>query len=151
MRKIISKNPLFFAWLFPALIDGIVTLAGQDKSYWLNYYLVKEASPAYYFLVVSPWLFVLGSVIWFGFWYWLFLRLKQPLNLFLMFSFIAGHSWGSTSWIFKMLKDVGIYTVSNQASVIFAWAIVVGYFGLIAVIATYCLKIYLQISGRVNR
>ncbi|PIP87834.1 hypothetical protein COW80_03670, partial [Candidatus Beckwithbacteria bacterium CG22_combo_CG10-13_8_21_14_all_01_47_9] len=82
MRQILSKNPLFFAWLLPALTDGIVTLAGQDKGYWLNHRLVNEASPAYYFLVASSWLFVLGSVFWFCFWYWLFLRLKEPVNSF---------------------------------------------------------------------
>jgi hypothetical protein len=60
-----------------------------------------------------------------------------------MFFFIAGHSWGSASWIFKMLKDVGIYTAPNQLSVIFAWCLVLGYFVLIATLATYCLRIYL--------
>lgn len=142
MRQIISKNPLFFAWLLPALTDGVVTLLGQDKNYWSNYALVNEASPAYYFLTASPWLFVLGSIVWFGWWYWLFLRLKAPLNLFLMFLFIAGHSWGSTSWIFKLLKPIG---VSN------AWFLVIGYFILVAFFATYCLGVYLKTFNRVNK
>ena len=81
MEKTISKNPLFFAWFLPALTDGTVTLFGQNKNYRSNYVLVNEASPAYYFLAASPWLFILGSMLWFAFWYWLFLRLKKPINL----------------------------------------------------------------------
>ena len=142
MRKIISKNPLFFAFFLPALTDGVVTLLGQNKSYWSNHVLANEASPIYYFLAVSPWLYVLGVVIWFVFWYWLFLRLKKPFNLFLMFSFISGHSWGIGSWIFWLLKEQGFYVPGNQLSVISAWAIVVLYFWLIAFSATYCLSVY---------
>lgn len=142
MRQIISKNPLFFAWLLPAATDGIVTLAGQDKSYWWNYQLANEASPAYYFLAASPWLFGLGSIVWFGWWYWLFLRLKPPVNFWLMFLFISGHSWGSTSWIFKLLKPIG---VNN------AWFLAVVYFGFIALFATYCLRVYLKTFDRVNK
>lgn len=143
MTKIIRKNPLFFAFFLPALTDGVVTLLGQSKNYWNNHALVNEASPAYYFLVASPWLFVLGAVLWFSFWYWLF-SASKPFNLFLMFLFIAGHSWGVASWIFKILKDQGFYVPTNQLSVISAWAIVVGYFGLVALCATFCLNIYLE-------
>lgn len=143
MRKIISKNPLFFAFLFPAVMDGVVTLLGQDSSYWSGN-VVNEASPAYYVLLVSPWLFVLGSFVWFLFWYWLFRKLKEPVNLFLMFLFIAGHAWGSTSWIWKMMKTNGIYVLGDQISIIFAWGIALLYFVVIATVATYCFKIYLK-------
>jgi len=144
MKKIVISNPLFFAFLFPALIDGLVTLLGQDFRYWNGSKVVNEASPAYYFLLVSPLLFLLGSVVWFVFWYWLFKRLKEPLNLFLMFLFITGHSWGSSSWIMKMFKQAGIYTLGNQPSIIFAWNLLVFYFISIAFIATYCLRIYIR-------
>ena len=144
MTKLIRKNPLFFAFFLPALTDGTVTLLGQSQNYWTNHALVNEASPAYYFLTVSPWLFILGAVIWFVFWYWLLLLLKKPLNLFLMFCFISGHSWGVASWIFKLLKDIGFYTVTNQLSVISAWGVVVLYFCLVALCATFCLNIYLK-------
>lgn len=143
MKKIVSKNPLFFAFFFPALVDGLVTLVGQDTSYWTNR-VVNEASPAYYFLLVSPWLFLLGSVGWFIFWYWLFKRLKEPLNLFLMFLFVAAHSWGSGGWIMKMFKQSGVYTIGNQVSVIFAWSLLLVYFLFISVFATYCLRCYLR-------
>ena len=143
MKKIISKNPLFFAFFFPALVDGLVTLVGQDTSYWTKR-VVNEASPAYYFLLVSPWLFLLGLIIWFVFWYWLFKRLKESLNLFLMFLFLAGHSWGSGGWLMKILKQSGVYTPGNQLSIIFVWSIVVLYFAFIALFATYCLRIYME-------
>ncbi len=60
-----------------------------------------------------------------------------------MFLFIAGHSWGSTSWIWKIMRENGIYTVNDQISVMIAWGIAVLYFSLIALSATYCLKTYL--------
>lgn len=143
ISKLIKKNPLFFAFLFPALTDGTVTLLGQDTSYWASR-VVNEASPAYYFLLASPWLFALGSVFWFVIWYFLFKRLKEPLKLFLMFVFIAGHSWGSTSWLWQIMKRHGVYVRENQFSVMGAWFITILYFALIAGAATYCLMVYLN-------
>lgn len=143
-NQIIKKNPLFYAFFFPALIDGVVTLVGQDYQYWSSKRIVNEASPAYYFLLTSPWLFLLGSVVWFVFWYWFTKRLKEPFNLFFMFLFIAGHSWGSGGWIMKMLKQREVYTIGSQASIIFAWSLLIVYFVLIGVFATYCLKCYLR-------
>lgn len=142
--KIIKRNPLFFAFFFPALMDGVLTLIGQGSQYWGSSRTVSEASPAYYFLLASPWLFLFGSAVWFVFWYWLFNRLKDPFNLWLMFIFIAGHSWGSSSWIMNLLKKGGIYMLGNQLSIISAWALLVVYFIIIGGIATYCLKIYLS-------
>lgn len=147
IKQVVSQNPLFYAFFFPAFIDGFLTLLGQGTGYWKSE-VVNEASPAYYFLLASPWLFLLGSVMWFVFWYWLFKRLKEPLNLFLMFLFIAGHSWGSSSWIMKMFKQAGIYTLGNQLSIILAWSLLIVYFVLIAGIATYCLRVYLQIKKK---
>ena len=144
MERIVKKNPLFFAFFFPALVDGIATVVGQGPGYWSSSGSVNEASPAYYFLLASPWLFIFGSVVWFVFWYWLFKRLKEPAKLFLMFLFIVGHSWGSSSWIMKMLKEAGVYTLGNQPSIIFAWALLIFYLVLVSVMATYCLRIYLR-------
>lgn len=145
MKEIVKRNPLFFAFLLPAVTDGTVTILGQDTSYWTGR-VVNEASPAYYFLLASPWLFALGSIFWFVSWYWIFKRLKEPLNLFLMFLFIAGHSWGSTSWVWQIMKRHGVYVKENQISVIGAWCIAILYFILIAGAATYCLSIYLRNS-----
>lgn len=141
MKKIISKNPLFYAFLLPALVDGFVTLIGQDTSYWTNR-IINEASPAYYFLLVSPWFFIAGSIVWFVFWYGMFKRLKEPWNLFLMFLFIVAHSWGSSSWIWRAMQLNGFYSLDNQLSIMFAWSGVVFYFAFIAILAAYCLRIY---------
>ena len=144
LNKLVKSNPLYFAFLFPALTDGITTLLGQSPEYWSNQRAVNEASPAYYFLLTSPWFFVLGSIAWFVFWYWIFRRLKEPLNLTLMFLFIAGHSWGSASWIWNLMKRNEIYVLDNQPSIIVAWFIPLIYFFLIGLFASYCLNIYLQ-------
>lgn len=144
MKQIIKRNPLYFAFLLPALTDGVITLLGQSEGYWSQNRVVNEASPAYYFLLASPWLFIVGSIAWFVSWYWLFKRLKEPLNLFLSFLFISGHSWGSTSWVWNIMKRNGVYTATNQHSVVFVWLIVVLYFAIIALSATYCLRTYIQ-------
>lgn len=144
----VRRNPLFFAFFLPALMDGVVTLWGQGQQYWNTGRGINEASPAYYFLLVSPWLFLSGSVIWFIFWYWLIKKLKEPYNLFLMFLFIVGHSWGSSSWIMKLLKDNDFYTLNNQLSIVFCWGLLILYFFLISVVATYCLRIYLDSKFR---
>lgn len=147
MERIIKKNPLYFAFLFPALTDGVTTLVGQGSQYWSSK-VVNEASPAYYFLLASPWLFIFGSIVWYIGWYLIFKKLREPFNLLLMFLFISGHSWGSTSWIFNMLKRVGVYRIGDQPSIIFAWSLAIIYFLLIATIATYCLRLYIKVQKR---
>ncbi len=144
----VSKNPLFFAFFLPALTDGVVTLLGQGSQYWNVNRTINEASPAYYFLLVSPWLFLFGSIIWFIFWYCLIRCLKEPYNLFLMFLFLVGHSWGSSSWIMKLLKDNNFYTLNNQPSIIFSWSLIIFYFALISIIAASCLRIYLRLKPK---
>ena len=144
IKQTINKNPLFFAFFFPALVDGIVTVLGQGSAYLTTPSVASDASPAYYFLIASPWLFLLGSITWFVFWYWLYKRLKEPVNLFLTFFFIAGHSWGSSSWIMKIMKEASVYEIGNQPSIIFAWFLLIFYFLVVAGITTYCLKLYFQ-------
>lgn len=141
-KELLKKNPLFFAFFFPALADGIFTLLGQDISYWEKG-VVNEASPVYYILLASPRIFVFGTGLWFALWYWIFKKLKEPFNLFFMFLFIAGHSWGSSSWIWKIMRTNGFYTPENQISVMIAWSVVVLYFALIALFATSCLRTYI--------
>lgn len=138
----IRRNPLFFAFLLPAVVDGFLTLFGQSKNYWQNTSLVNEASPVYVFLVLSPWLFILGSVVWFLIWYRVIKAVKEPFNFGLMFLFIAGHSWGSGSWIWKLIKESYFYQPNNRISIMIAWGLVVFYFIVIATIAGYCLRLY---------
>lgn len=143
MIEFVSQNPLFFAFFFPAVMDGIITLLGQHKEYWKKSgRAVNEASPAYYVLRISPWLFVFGSIVWFICWYYVFTILSEPLKIFITLLFIVGHAWGSSSWIMKMMKERGIYTVGNQQSIMVAWGIIICYFSLIAFFATYSVLIY---------
>jgi len=142
------KNPLFFAFFFPALVDSLLTLISQGNQYWNVNRTVNEASPAYYFLLVSPWLFLFGSAVWFISWYWLIKRLKEPYNLFLMFLFLAGHFWGSSSWVMKLFKENGFYTLNNQPSIIFNWSLLILYLALVSIIATHCLRRYLGLKTK---
>ena len=142
--KIVRKNPLFFAFLSPALTDGLITLLGQSSQYWNGGKTVNEASPAYFFLLASPWVYSIGVILWFIFWYWVFKKIKEPFNLFLMFTFIAAHSWGSGGWIKKFISENGFYTIENQVRMFLGWGLIIAYFFLIAVSATYCLRIYLK-------
>ncbi|MDP2670996.1 MAG: hypothetical protein Q8P13_00825 [bacterium] len=144
LNKQIKKNPLFFALLLPALTDSIITLLGQSQAYWNGSKTVNEASPAYYFLLASPWVYLVAVIVWFIFWYWVFKKIKEPANLFLMFVFIVGHAWGSSTWIKKLLIENGLYTVENQSRTILGWSLLMLYFVVIAVLATYCLKIYME-------
>lgn len=144
IRNLIKKNPLYFVFLFPSLVDGVLTLVGQGPQYWSEQRVVNEASPAYYFLLASPWVFAIGSIVWFVFWYWIFRRLKEPINLILMFLFLAGHSWGSTSWIWNLMKRNEIYVSGNQISAMIAWFIPLIYFFLIGLSATHCLRVYMD-------
>ena len=139
--KLLAKNPLFFAFLLPAAVDAIVTVVGQDPQY-LSERMVNEASPAYYALLISPWLFLFGSLIWFIFWYWAMEKLKEPFNFFFVFLFIAGHSWGSSNWLKKMAWNNGLYEVTNQASVMLVWSGIVLYLALVALLASYCMQLY---------
>ena len=134
---------LFFAFFFPAIVDGTLTLVGQGPEYWRSG-VVNEASPAYYFLIISPWLFIAGSVAGFVFWYWVFKKLKEPISLFLAILFIAGHSWGSASWIWNIARRNGFYTSSDLSSVILIWIFVIVYFVLISLFATYSLRLYMR-------
>lgn len=137
-------NPLFFAFIFPALVDSVVTLLGQPPQYWQPQRVVNEASPIYYFLLVSPWLYFFASLLWFAFWYWVIRKLKEPLNIFLMFLFTIGHSWGSSTWIIRFLKQVGLFQYGDQISEMIGWIIIILYFSIVGILATKFLIIYIK-------
>lgn len=140
--KIINNNPLYFAFFIPAVVDGILTLVAQGPEYWSSIRKVNEASPAYYFLLHSPGLYLLGAFVWFLFWYFIFFRLKKPFNLIIAIFFIVGHSWGGGGWIMRLFWEHGVYTLTDQSSIISAWGMLMVYFLLVAVVGAYCLNIY---------
>jgi len=142
--KIIHYNPLFFTFLFPAFFDSAITLLGQTPQYWSHQRIVNEASPVYYFLLVSPWLYIIGSIIWFAIWYWIIKKIKEPFNFFLMFLFIIGHSWGSSTWILRFLREQGLFQNGDQFSQMIEWATMILYFSIVGLFASYFLLIYLR-------
>lgn len=138
--KIIKSNPLFWAFFIPGAIDGTLTLLGQSPEYWQNYKLVNEGSPAYIVLATHPALFVLGGIIWFIGWYYIYKRLKEPWNIILTVAFIAGHSYGAGSWIQKIARGSGIYNYYNRIS----WYFIVLYFVFLGVTCGLLIRSYFR-------
>lgn len=145
MKKLVGKNPLFYAFFFPSIVDGVVTFVGQGEEYWSITRTVNEASPAYYFLKASPFLFLCGSILWFVLWYLFFQKFKhERIKLWLSLLFIAGHSLGSGSWMVKFFKDSNMWTVQNMPLTNLMWLVLVCYFGVIAFFAGATLNIYFE-------
>lgn len=125
------RNPLFFAASLPMAMDGVLTLVGQGSSYWANFHQANEMSPAYYVMAIHPLFFVLGGAIWFLVVYFLFKKLQAPWDFIIAVAFISGHSWGSASWLSKLLAESGLFNISNRASLIEMWFVMIGYFVVI--------------------
>ena len=131
---------LYWAFFIPAAIDGIVTLLGQDAIYWSNYKLVNEGSPAWIILSTHPSLFILGAIIWFVGWYFIYKKLKEPLNMMITIVFVVGHTWGSSSWIARFLANAGLYNNSNRIG----WYVLVVYFVLVGIICGGLITKYIE-------
>ena len=144
LQQLTQNNPLYFSFLFPMLTDGIVTLLGQDKTYWKNHRSANEASPAYFFMAIHPILYILGAIVWFIGLYLVFLQIPHPFNLIVALGFIAGNSWGSSSWIAQILRKKCVYSQSNRTSILLFWSILVLYFLLIGAFATIFLSLYFE-------
>lgn len=127
------------------LTDGIMTLVGQSPSYWSNFKSANEMSPAYFFMAAHPLLFILGGVAWFIGLYWLFLRLKHPFNLMIACTFITGNTWGSTSWITKLMRDNGFLVTTNRFSILLSWTVLIIYFVVIGILAGFSISQYINI------
>lgn len=130
----IKRNPLFFMFFLPMSFDALLTVLGQAPEYWQNYYLVNEASPVYIVLTISPYLFLLLSALWIVGWYFLIRKLKFPFNLFFATFFLIGHSWGSSTWIKKLIFH-NILT-ANRSQITIYWFVLMGYFVICAFLAT---------------
>lgn len=132
MKKQIYKNPLFFAFVFPAAFDMVITVLGQDPSYWQNYSLANEASPGFYLLATSPFLFLGSCALWLTLWYFVVKKLPQPFNLTVSLSMLIAHAWGSSSWFNRitLFQDMDLWTVT------------IIYFILLAMSASYCITLY---------
>lgn len=146
--NIFKHNPLYFSFFLPMAMDGITTLVGQDPSYWLNYKSANELSPAYFIMAAHPFFFILGAIIWFVGLYWIFKKLRHPINLIIACGFIAGNTWGSTSWITSMMKKTGLLMATNRSSILFTWVILVFYFSIIGICAGLSIAQYFKNKSR---
>lgn len=135
MMDLIKFNPLFFSFVLPQLTDGALTLFGQDKEYWQNHKKVNEASPAYLILQTSPYLFILGALIWFVLTYILVKTLIFPLNFFVSLIFLVGHSWGSGSWLMRIFKKTHFLTPESRFSISLSYFILILYFVINSIIS----------------
>lgn len=143
MKEIFTKNPLFFSFLFPALVDAIWTIAGQDSSYWQNPQNVREAGPLYYILMVSPVVYIILAIVWFVFLYWIFTKLKSPYNLIIAIAFISGHTWGTSTWIVNYLNTTALLaSFSYRNLLLFEWIVMAVYCVIIAILAGLSIDYY---------
>lgn len=140
MNKIIRDNPLFWAFFVPAAIDGTLTLIGQSPDYWQNYKLVNEGSPAFIILAIHPGLFITGGILWFVFWYLVYKRLKEPWNIMLTIGFIAGHAYGASSWLTKIMGESGLYGYGNRIG----WYLLILYFVFLDLVCGGLIRYYFQ-------
>lgn len=140
-KSLTYMNPLFYVFVLPLVADATFTIMGQGKDYWENHTLVNEASPVYIILQTSPLLFIIGSILWIAFMYWLVLKLKSPYDLFLTLLILIGDTWGSSTWLRHILADK-VYTVPTRIEIIVAWCIMVLYFSIITTIATRFIFLY---------
>ena len=147
MMKAIKANPLFLAFLLPMVTDGVVTLVGQDSSYWQGYHKVNEGGPAYFLLATNPLVYVGGSLLYMALCCWLVYRLKYPLNLMLAVALTVGHSWGSSTrlrpWLDLWLGQAGF--LSTRSMILLEWTLLVGYFALVGVCAGISFALYMHV------
>ncbi len=142
--KAVKGNVLFFSFLLPLLTDEVLTLLGQDPFYWQSYHSANEISPAYFFLATHPILYILGAILWLLASYWIVKWLKYPLNMMFAIACIAGHGWGSTSWLERMLGNANLLSIANRPLIVFSWALLVLYFVLIGVCAGLSFFAYIR-------
>ena len=57
-------------------------------------------------------------------------------------TFLVGNTWGSSTWIMKMLREGGLYAPDDRLRILLAWGLLVTYFGLIGFSASKAVKSY---------
>jgi hypothetical protein len=99
--------PLLFA-----VLDGVLTVAGQSVAYWANPLAVNEANPVFAALLqLHPAAFAVGLVAWLVILTGMILSLPRTAALVLSITITFGHTIGSGSWLFNHF-DLG-YQLAN--------------------------------------
>lgn len=115
------KWSLIFSFCLPALVDMIVTLAGQPRAYWSDFTKVSEGSPGgIALLTIHPLAFIGVFIIYLAIVTVIFRRWSNALTYIAGIAFFVGHAWGSSSWIPLFL---GAYN----------WYAMIAYFILISI------------------
>jgi hypothetical protein len=143
MNNYFSKNPLFFVFVIPIIVDVVGTVLGQPPEYWSSGgEIFSEAVPLIYLLLkLNPLLFIVTCLLlWLPTTYWLVNKLKAPLNLWATMSLLVGHGYNSVNWLRRGLYQAGIFTGNDQLSQSLSllpmtlYIILVGYFSSIALL-----------------
>ena len=132
MLKKTNKLWLCLPFILVSLCDGSITLHGQSALYWSgNYHLSDESFPAFnWALQQGPWVFILQSLLWIAFFSALILFLPDFVSEALSLALTMGHTWGVMTWL--------VYNLQLN------YLLCLLYFGLIAIIYTYCYRQWLS-------
>ena len=99
--------PLVFA-----VLDGLLTIAGQSAVYWSNHSASNEANPVFSALLQShPMAFLAGLTLWLVLLAAIIVVLPRMFALILSITITFGHTIGSGSWLFDHF-DIG-YNLAN--------------------------------------
>jgi hypothetical protein len=112
------KNPLFFVFAIPIVVDVVGTVLGQPPEYWTSGYKVfNEAVPIYPLLQIHPLLFIIFClVVWLSFTYWITKKLKEPFNIWATMALLIGHGYNSVFWLRTDLYRAGLFMGQDQLS-----------------------------------
>lgn len=95
-----------------AIIDGLLTVAGQSAVYWSNHSASNEANPVFAALLQGhPAAFIAGLLLWLVMLTTIILVLPRIFALILSITITFGHTIGSGSWLFNHF-DFG-YNLAN--------------------------------------
>jgi hypothetical protein len=118
MKYLLNKNPLFYIFVIPVIVDVVGTVLGQPPEYWSsNYKVFNEALPIYPLLQIHPLLFIIFCLgLWLPATYLLVKKLKYPLNTFATLALLIGHGYNSVNWLRVDLYRAGLFADQDQLS-----------------------------------
>lgn len=129
---------LLYPFYLAAVVDLSFTLLGQDAAYWQDFSKVNEASPHLaWALQIHPIVYIIGAIIYLLIIPRLFQIIRNPYNLIMLFTLFFAHIWGGTGWLWRVMKNLGVYTSpSDRFGITIVWLMTGAYLLLLAVIFT---------------
>lgn len=133
------NNSLLFIFLSPWIVDSIVTLLGQDASYWHGSLFINEAHPIYhYLLALGPIPFLMGNVVEISVVFFFVKILPRPINLMLSLGYGTGTVWSSSSWTNAILSK---FFPGQEVNSFYYDCI---YLTIMGIIAGLCVNVYFE-------